>query len=363
MRIKQKSVHANGQTVTIVHSKTDKYDKANTYSKGDGYHKNDWGNHSNSSHYSETPCHWNDACGWTGGWHSNTYGQSTGGYSNGGWYSNANAYTNGGTYTNTSTNYTNNTVNINTVNWSPKVSNAILNSANYGGSNTITLNIANIAYADTENNARSAWRIYYHYRTTSTGNWGNWTLVAEVTGTTYSWNISSLSPGYYQVAITVYDGNSWSALLSGNTFITDYRETLIESSSTSKDTTTKTIVTPTTNYDTISYALSQEFTIFRYTPPAWLSNQWKKATMDQIYTEVNKARNVFDLAPYSFSNTPIITNFTFVKASDMEQLVTAANEVATKAGKPTITNAATETTIVSDTTLQRLQNLLDSLAK
>ena len=109
--------------------------------------------------------------------------------------------------------------------------------------------------------------------------------------------------------------------------------------------------------------LSDEFTIFRYTAPDWLTDQHKKATLDQAYTEVNKARAAFNLSEYSFTNTPIVIDFTWIKADDMAELVTASNEIAKKANKNAISNSAVKGEDIAETTLQRIQNLLDSLGE
>lgn len=352
MPIRQHAAHTNGVT-TVYNTQTTGYTR-NVYSRADSYSKNehrDWGD-------------WYDA------WSNCT--QSCTGRADS--YSRANSYSRSTAYTKTSVTYTKTT---NTNNVSPTITGTVGSGQPNWANNTLLINLSSLSYSDNENNAKSGYRIYYQYRSSSSGSWGTWNIIGAnestltsktTTSNSYSWNISSLAQGYYRLAVTTFDGTTWSAILnSGKTgFTNHHRQLLSASDTTSGSTRTVVTVTDTQANEATSYALSSQFSLFKYVPPTWLTNPWKKETIDQLRSEINEARTTFGLSEYTFSNIPVVSDFTIIRTSDITEAQTAFNAVSSTAGKGTPTYSKTPTsnkTDVSTNPIQELQNLLNNLSK
>ena len=310
--IKQKAVHSNGYTAN--------------------WRYTDWGDWSRSSYTARSS--WPYTADWgydSGGYYYTDYGQ---------YYRNRNYWEN-----------TNDGV-VNTVNYSPKLANgsALLTSSQYGTA-TITIDLSKLTYTDTESNAATKWKIFKAFSSNGTS-FGAWTQLAEISTKSYTWTVTSETAGYYKIAVTVYDGYSWSALLSNGSFVAHH----IENGNVN-----------TTAYDTISYAESSVFKIVHYTPPTWLTDYYTVAQMDQLKTEVNKARTSFGLQSYTFTTASIVADFTPITAKDIQELQTAANDVykSEKGSDYTfadkINNTDTNKTVIVKQNLIDIQNLLDSL--
>ena len=282
---KQKSVHTNTNVTTY------------SYTQVYGKHSN---THTNYSAYGN----WGDWADWGDGGYKAAY--KPGAYYSRSGYSKNNPHSN---HTN-ATSYTQ----ADSVNRSPKITGTVSNSGVYGKTNYISIN-ATLTYSDTEGDARSKTRIYYAY-SSNNSTWGNWTLLVEQAATTYTWNVSNSTTypnGYYKLAVTVYDGHTWSALPSGTTFVTNYVESGQQA--------------VTTYNDDISYAVSSSFRIVHYTPPTWLGSTYSAQRFNQLEDEINNARTAFGLTPYTFTTTDAVSNFTIIKASDLNQFKTASNDV------------------------------------
>lgn len=388
MPIKQHGVHTNGKTVTTYYQKANytqgSYSKANytkgsynkaNYTKGGSGHSK-WNEHNNWGD-------WWDAwgrCNQTGGScrDNDYYSQS---YSNSGSYSKS--YSNSGTYSKSYSDYGQSTTTYNETtdqnNKSPQIPSGIPTSGTPNwGTNKLTIDLTSIDYSDPESNAKAGYRIYYNYKSSTNESWGTWTLIganestynsATTTSTSYDWNITNLAQGYYKIAVTVFDGNTWSAILNTakTNFTNHHRQAFVESDTgaSSNPRTIKTAIDKLVS-ETTYYAESSQFSLFKYVPPTWLTDPWKKATIDQLREEINTARETFGLTTYTFSNIPVVEDFTLVRVTDITEAQSAVNEVLSAAGKPIPTYEKTPTlnnTEVSIDPIAELQNLLDSLSK
>lgn len=326
---KQKSVHTNTDIATY------------NYSQVYGNHTN---NHTDYGKYGDW-ADWGDGS-WTdsGIWHSNAYKRAPGyQYSKSG-YNQGTQHTN---YTQL-TGYTQ----TNTVNRSPKITGTVGNTGVYGKTNYISIN-ATLTYSDTENNARSKTRIYYAYSSNGSS-WGNWTLLVEQTATTYRWNISNANTypnGYYKIAVTVYDGNSWSALPSGTTFVVNH----IEKGQTA---------TNAYNND-ISWAYSAPFRIVHYTPPTWLGEIYSAQRFNQVESEIGKARTAFGLGSYTFATTNAVSNLTIINASDLNQFKTASNAVYSNStgSNYSFSHTPAKNAEIKNAAITQIQTLLEKVNK
>ena len=310
--IKQKAVHSNGYTAN--------------------WRYTDWGDWSRSSYTARSS--WPYTADWgydSGGYYYTDYGQ---------YYRNRNYWEN-----------TNDGV-VNTVNYSPKLANgsALLTSSQYGTA-TITIDLSKLTYTDTESNAATKWRIFKAFSSNGTS-FGAWTQLAEISTKSYTWTVTSETAGYYKIAVTVYDGYSWSAILENGTFKAHH----IENGNVNTNT-----------YDTVSYAESSVFKIVHYMPPTWLTDYYTVAQMNQLKEEVNKARTSFGLSSYTFTTASIVADFTLIKANDIKELQTAANDVYKSArGSDYVFTDAIDSSDVNKTkivsqNLKDIQNLLDNL--
>lgn len=352
MKIKQNAVHSNA-TVTVF-----TYNKQDTTRRTTDSHSNANGNEHSRNHgnYADWTRYGN-AGDWCGDCHQ--YGCSDySRHNNHNNYSEKYSYSNYGQETQTGQ-YT-----INSNNASPVMSGASTMSRQ--SINSILINLSGVGYSDDQ--GRSSFGLYYRYRKNQSSSWGNWVFIANTNATSYTWNITSLAVGYYQIAVTGYDGSSWSAILSNGVFINDHKEALSYSNVTSGNTRTVTQPSDTTAYEkSASYAVSSEFGIFRYTPPTWLTDPWKKATIDQLREQLNVARTNMGLASYTFSNTSVVSNFTVVHLNDIKEAQTQINEIYKAAGKST-TNFSGKSYMqpnaeVSKEAITDIQKLLDALGK
>ena len=325
-KIKQHVVHANGYTINYHYINTNVYTQ---YTKNN-YNRSGYSAYSNRSNWGENWRKYSNWADWRdtwsdGGW-PNTYG-------NGGWSEHRNGYSNGGygAYSN-HTNYTQaanqnsyskatyteetgrtpqNVINAGpTLSGNPTPNSGIINR------NVVTLDWNGVTYGDDGTSAATKYRVYYSYCATQNGTYGNWTLLSEQTAKTYNWTITNVAKGYYKIAVTAYDGASWSALPSGATWTFHYID----------NTTASTHVDPGSTIKTISYALGGPVKIVHYDPPTWLNEYYTKAAMDQLVEETNKARTAFDLSSYSFTTTSYVSNFTIITLQDFADLNTANNQ-------------------------------------
>lgn len=342
IKIIQKAVHTNGYIQTY------RYTQANTYTRGSGYSRG-YSNGGYSWHANSGCNTWRDGS-WNDGWceNNNIYERSN-------W--SQNSYSNADTYTNT--NYTQATTrsDFNTVNKSPSVAwGSATPAGGIVGTNSITINLTNMTYSDTESNAVSKYRIYYSY-SSNDSSYGAYTLLSEQTGKTYTWNISSLSTGYYKIAVTAYDGNSWSALLNSakTGWTSDYKKGTAPTAGTNQ----QVFLVENKDYETITYAISPAIHVVKYKPPTWIANPYTKETHDQLMTEINKARADVGLTAYTFTNASIVKDFTIITENDIQELRTSSNAVYKNVqGKDyTFTNALSDSDI--NKTTRRGQDVLD----
>lgn len=220
------------------------------------------------------------------------------------------------------------------------------------GTPTIVFNFANITKSDPENNAISKYRIYTAYSTDGV-TFGAWSLLAETTSTTYSWTVTNVTAGFYKVAVTIFDGSTWSALL--NSAGTGWTAHQIENGNQGY----------ATDKDTITYAVSDVFKIIHYTPPTWITDYYTVPQVEQIVEEIGKARSAFGLSAYTFSTANYIANFTIITADQMNEFHSAANDVYVAAKGSNY--AYTHTSVISDEEIRNIdmrdmQDLLDDLS-
>ena len=320
---------------------------SNQYAQDTGYtrYSDKWDeNWSKYANWQDWPDTWTDG-GWPNTYTNATYSQykdeSSGysAYSNHAKYTNGySAYSNHANYTNgyaavsDHTNYTQaaNQNSYNKVNYTQEVGRTPQNVTNNGPTlsgapspnsgilnrDTVTLDWSGVTYSDNNTTAATKYRVYYSYCATQNGTYGNWTLLSEQTAKTYNWSIKDVSKGYYRIGVTAYDGGSWSALPTGNTWTFHYIN----------NTTAAVHVDPGSTIKTISYALGGPIKIVHYDPPTWLNEYYTKAAMDQLVEETNKSRAAFDLSGYSFATTNYVANFTIITLQDFKDLNTANNE-------------------------------------
>lgn len=218
--------------------------------------------------------------------------------------SGSNNHTNSGSCTNHSNsgctqhaNYTNN--------YHPSVSGVVTTSATIYNTN-IPLSWIAASHTLAPNQAAQTitYYLYYKYKSVSSSNWGAWTQITTTTALTYNWNVTKLAAGNYVVRIRAWDGQEW----DGGGATTEIGLNGIE---------------------------SQTLTVIHYTAPSWNTviakdEFLKNSTIEQIKTEVNKARVAFGLADTAFEATSNST----VKLSVVNQLRTSSNEVRTAGGYP-----------------------------
>ena len=329
----------------------------NAYSYG-------YNNHSNSS------CNWGiwyDA--WGGCSHSNGGSSGCNNHGNGG----CNNHSNSG-YSNYTNSYTSQlqvqySDKVDTTTWNPQATanKVILSKAFVNMVKIPTIHLRWATGSTTEirpdfsgfNRECTAIRFYLETSSSKTFDESNFTLLGEVNSTSsvYNWDVSKLATDsssiYCRIAITGYNG-SWSALLSnGKLNAQDKREQLTSGGTNPKITVESwTDVAP-------SYMLSDIFKIYYYKAPTWLAGI-TKASMDQLETEVNKAKNKVDLESYVFSDRPIIQNFSWVKATDMNQNIDAATNIKQYTSK-SLPGQAVKDEKVTLEIINSLHSLLDDM--
>lgn len=332
------AVHTNYKTVKTPHS--------NSYSNYKNH--NNYTSYRNHSNYTEwhNGGTWGDAPAWVGYWqygaHKNSgssYGQHTNKGANNNYYNQAA----------TTYNY------VQSVNRQPQVTGTPSpGSGNMIGTN-VTINVSSLTYSDSESNAWNKWRAYYRYSKDG-GTYGNLTLIAEVAATskTYSWNVINMAAGYYYIYITVFDGNTWSALPNGTEFVTHHIQNSDPTGLGSAD----------YSYDTIKYAASQPLKLIKYSAPSWIINNPYITAEEgaQLQSEINKARKAFGLNNYTFSTTIVVDHFDIIKKSTLDEMRTAANDVY-KIAKNGSSFNFTSTTNIQHKNLDELRSLLESLSK
>lgn len=315
---KQHAVHANGYTATYTYSQANLHtDYSKTvHNDNGGYNKySDHHDHSDYGNWSD----WSDTYR-VGSYTETKYGARGGSYSRGGYYAYGNHIdSNPQQYSQnySQANYTKETgrTQQNVVNRSPALSSSPTPNSGLLNRDVVVINWSGVGYSDDNTSSASKYRVYYSYCTTSNGTYGNWTQLSEQTGTSYSWTITNVAKGYYKIAITAYDGATWSALPSGNSWVAHHITN-----------TTATTKIENTSYDTISYALGGPIKIVHYNPPSWLNEYYTAAAMNQLVQETKKARSAFDLSGYSFTNDNYIGNFTIITLQDFKELDAANNE-------------------------------------
>jgi len=314
MKLRQKAVHTNSTTGSGYSWRT----YSGSYDRG-------WGSERSS---------WPYGAGW---------GYDGGGYN----YSNRNWYASWG-----ETHYGYDQRYSQSYNLSPLASGggAGLATGTYG-TPTITFDMANITKSDPENNAITKYRIHTAYSADGT-TFGAWSLLTEISTTTYTWTVTSVTAGFYKVAITVFDGSTWSALL--NDAGTGWTADQVAAAGTYN-----------ANKDTITYAVSDVFKIIHYTPPQWITDYYTVPQVEQIVTEIGKARSAFGLSSYTFSTANYISNFTIISSDQMNEFHSAANDVYVAAKGSNY--AYTHTTVspedeIKNVDMRDMQDLLDNLS-
>ena len=164
-------------------------------------------------------------------------------------------------------------------NYSPTISGTPpLNSGGtYNRSIAITFNFT---ITDTDGDTGHTYNIFYKLTSATT-----WTKGPQRVSKTYTWDTSALPAGQYNLAFTVWDGQEDSAVFSSGKF-------------TAPTGATASYLTTTT-----------PITISHYEAPAWgntitaNSSKISKADMDELRTEINKAREAYGLDKITFTDT------------------------------------------------------------
>lgn len=369
-KIKQKSIHSKA-TRTSYHQVNKCTNTGcsnhNNGGYGDWGNYSNWGNHNNHVNWGIWYDAWhacsksnscdktNSGCSkaWGCGNHTNT------GYSD---YSN-------GSYTATEVLYTDS---IDNTQWNPQatankviVSKAFVNNLKVP---TIYLRWATGGGVEIRpdwsgfNRECTAIRFYLETSTTKTFTESNFTLLGEVnaTSSSYNWTVSDLATDaqslYARIGITGYNG-SWSALLSnGKLNVQDSHEQM-----TSGGTNPKITVQSWTDV-AASYMLSDIFKIYYYKPPTWLTAPTKE-TIDQLDTEVNKARGKLDATAYIFADRPVISNFTIMKSSSIASSIAGTKDIVTIDGQGTLPATPAQGDKITNTAIKQLQSILDNMGK
>lgn len=381
MKIKQNAIHTNGYTTTW------KYSKCTVCTQSYYSRCSDCNNsHSRSSHSRSYygGCYPVDGgCdgpifNYYGHWYANVAARCSDSGCDHSSYSHSRSYY-------TACSQSNATWNSNTQQGSAAHTNTFNKSPDISGSNAvpagpkkvsaITINMGAISYSDddTDGTATTAdkWELYYRRKPTVDANYSAWVLIdTNIAGNSYQWDVSTLQTGYYQVLALAYDGGTWSALMNstGTSLSAHQIEKFQSGSSGAAQGSANGAIHYTlvsggyvdTN-DTVKYAISNEFSIFRYTAPEWLTDPWEMETTNQLQEEINKARDAYNMSSFVFTNSEIVENFNFVAKEDIDEMITAVNQIQEKSNAVSY-NSTKNSTIVDDDPILAMQNLLNELS-
>lgn len=158
---------------------------------------------------------------------------------------------------------------------------------------------------------------------------------------------------YARIAVVGYNG-SWGALLSGGKLnVQDSREQMTSGG------TNPVITVQSWTDNPVSYMISETFKIYYYKAPTWITTM-TKAGIDQLETEVQKARDKVDQESFVYTDRPVIQNFTLIKANDMLQNIEALADIVPMTTK-TAPDAPTIGSRITNDTLTALQAILDDM--
>jgi len=341
----QKAVHTNGYRINYRHTNSAyRQSGYNNYSQsGANNHRNtgynnhrNYSNHRNSGSDNHTD---RRSSGWTmnNGWYANHNDRGYDNHTNNGGYTKSgyNNHTNSGYSNHRNTGYNNHTntaaVNTtvetgrtptNTTNKAPQVSGSTFANSRYYNSKSIKIILTSLIYSDDNTSTATKFRIYYQYCATQNGTYGNWTLLSEQTSTSYTWVATSLTAGWYKVGVTVYDNGSWSAIPSGNGWTYHHIENHATNAVTASNNGTgySNVRQDTTAYETTYAAVSSPIRIYHYTAPTWNTDYYTKPNEDQVQGEVNKVLTAMGQTTVTFTNSPVVSNFTIITWEDILQM-------------------------------------------
>jgi len=341
----QKAVHTNGYRINYRHTNSAyRQSGYNNYSQsGANNHRNtgynnhrNYSNHRNSGSDDHTD---RRSSGWTmnDGWYANHNDRGYDDHTNNGGYTKSgyNNHTNSGYSNHRNTGYNNHTntaaVNTtvetgrtptNTTNKAPQVSGSTFANSRYYNSKSIKIILTSLIYSDDNTSTATKFRIYYQYCATQNGTYGNWTLLSEQTSTSYTWTATSLTAGWYKIGVTVYDNGSWSAIPSGNGWTYHHIENHATNAVTASNNGTgySNVRQDTTAYETTYAAVSSPIRIYHYTAPTWNTDYYTKPNEDQVQGEVNKVLTAMGQTTVTFTNSPVVSNFTIITWEDILQM-------------------------------------------
>lgn len=346
----QKAVHTNGYRINYRHTNSayrqsgyNNYSKsgANNHSNSGYNNHRNYSNHRNSGSDNHTD---RRSSGWTmnDGWYANHNDRGYDNHTNNGGYTKSgyNNHTNSGYSNHTNTGYNNHTntaaVNTtvetgrtptNTKDEAPKVSGSVFSNSRYYNSKSIKILLNSLSYTDDHSTAAAKYRIYYQYCATQNGTYGNWTQLSEQTSTSYTWNATALTAGWYKIGVTVLDNTTankgtWSAKPSGNGWTYDHIENHPTDAVTASNNGTgyNNVRQDTTEYETTYAAVSSPIRIYHYTAPTWNTDYYTKPNEDQVQGEVNKVLTAMGQTTVTFTNSPVVSNFTIITWEDILQM-------------------------------------------
>ena len=325
----QKAVHTNGYRINYRHTNS-AYGQSgyNNYSQSGYNNHRNYGNHNNNGYGNHSD---RSSSRWTmnGSWYAN---HNDRGYDN---HRNSGGYTQSGYNNHRNTGYNNHrnvaAVNkttetgrtpTNTTNKAPQVSGSTFTNSKYYNSKSIKIILTSLSYSDDNTNSATKYRIYYQYCVTQNGTYGNWTLLSEQTSTSYTWTATSLTAGWYKIGVTVYDNGSWSAIPSGNGWTYHHIENHATNAVTASNNGTgySNVRQDTTAYETTYAAVSSPIRIYHYTAPTWNTDYYTKPNEDQVQGEVNNVLSAMGQTTITFTNSPVVSNFTIITWEDILQM-------------------------------------------
>lgn len=203
------------------------------------------------------------------------------------------------------------------------------------GQNTIVFNLGNIGFQDADGIKK--YRIYKQQKNDS-----NWDLVTETQSSSYILDISTWPIGQYYFAVTAYDGFTWSADWNGSAWVNDHKEELtskedrsVKEVTESNTNTTKQLTTIKTTTATEKpsvevapcYAISNIISTYKYTAPIWLQDPFAEETTLQLQAELVELDKLCNLPSGTYSNSPVVNNFTIIKLNDITEMQQELNKI------------------------------------
>ncbi len=390
----QKAVHTNGYRINYRHTNS-AYGRSgyNNHTNYGNYARSGYNNHTDRSSYSRSGSDDHTdrrSSGWTmnGNWYANhndrgyddhtdrsTYTKS--GYNN---HTNRSAYSRSGYDNHTNRAAVNSTAETsrtptNTKNEAPKISGSTFPTSRYYNSKSIKILLNSLSYSDDNTSTATKYRIYYQYCATQNGTYGNWTQLSEQTALSYTWNASNATAypgGWYKIGVTVYDNGSWSAKPSGNGWTYDHVEDHPTNGVTAANNGTgyQNYRQDSTKYETTFAAVSSPIRIYHYSSPAndsdnntnWNTDYYSVENIEQVQDETNKVLSAMGQSTITFTNTPVVSNFTIITWQDMQELrsgVTTAYQLKTNTA-PTL---SPQSDWIENQKIIDIQDLLDILGE